>query len=140
MIEERPMTDIISEKLTLQQQRGQQAEELALAFMRNDDLVLVCRNYHCRFGEIDLIMYDRNEQSDDFKGLLIFVEVRQRSSDAFGSGADSIDRHKQAKLRKAAEHYLANVHQRSNQACRFDVISIDGGLRLHNVRWLKDAF
>ena len=52
--------------------RGGEAEDAALHFLEAKGLHLVERNYHCRFGEIDLIMKDADG--------LVFVEVRMRSS------------------------------------------------------------
>ena len=57
-------------------ERGQQAETLALSWLQQRGLVCVTRNYRCRMGEIDLIMHDGT--------TLVFVEVRQRRSARFG--------------------------------------------------------
>ena len=61
---------------------GSEAERYAETFLRHHNLVLLQRNYRCRSGEIDLIMRDGT--------TLVFVEVRMRSSPAFG-GADLSD-------------------------------------------------
>lgn len=53
-------------------QIGQKAEENALQFLLNQGFQLIVQNYHCQFGEIDLIVF-KNE-------LLVFVEVRQRKA------------------------------------------------------------
>jgi len=58
---------------------GRAAEDHALATLQNAGLRLLQRNFRCRFGEIDLIMRDGN--------VLVFVEVRHRSSARFGSAA-----------------------------------------------------
>jgi putative endonuclease len=108
--------------------RGDAAENLAAAFLQSAGLELVARNYHCRFGEIDLIARDGK--------TLVFVEVRMRSSDRFGGAAASITAAKRAKLSRAARHYLAGVARAP--ACRFDALLVNG--RDNSIEWLKNAF
>jgi putative endonuclease len=108
--------------------RGEDAENLAAAFLQRAGLQLVARNYRCRFGEIDLIARDGK--------TLVFVEVRMRSSDRFGGAAGSITAAKRAKLSRAARHYLAGVARAP--ACRFDALLVNG--RDNTIEWLKNAF
>jgi len=111
-------------------QRGQQAENLALTYLRRAGLILVARNYRTPGrggGEIDLILREPD-------GTLVFVEVRSRASPAFGGAAGSVGQIKQQCLRYAARHFL--LRWPGHHACRFDVIAIDGG----NVQWLRAAF
>lgn len=114
--------------------QGRLAEDAARRFLEQRGLRLLARNYHCRRGEIDLIMKDSD--------CIVFVEVRYRSSARFGSAAESVDRRKQACLVAAARHYL-HRHQRTADApCRFDVISITRAPCAVNMPldWIKDAF
>lgn len=97
-------------------ERGQQAEALALSWLQQRGLVCVARNYRCRMGEIDLIMHDGT--------TLVFVEVRQRRSARFGGAAASITPAKQARLVRTAEHYLHTLP--SLPPCRFDAVLLDG--------------
>jgi putative endonuclease len=108
---------------------GLSAEKLAATFLANHGLKLITQNYHCRFGEIDLIMRDA--------GSLVFIEVRLRSNKSFGSAAASITPQKQQKLILTAQHYLQQ-HPEKN-ACRFDVLLMDK-LDLSAINWLKNAF
>ena len=108
--------------------RGQHAESLAAAFLQQQGLKLVVRNYRCRFGEIDLIARDGK--------TLVFVEVRMRASDAFGGAAASITAAKRRKLLRAARHYLAGVARAP--ACRFDALLVGGSDDA--IEWLKNAF
>ena len=105
---------------------GNEKENLALHFLKRQGLKLIARNFHSRFGEIDLIMRD--------KTCLIFVEVRFRSRDHFGSGAESVSFQKQQRLIKTAQFYLLRYPQ--NVPCRFDVLAI----RPQNIDWIKNAF
>jgi putative endonuclease len=89
------------------------------------------KNYHCRRGEIDLIMQDHN--------TLVFIEVRYRKNDRFGSALESINYKKQVKIIITAEHYLLqNTHSFSGY--RFDVIAISPTQQTHDTIWVKDAF
>lgn len=106
---------------------GEAAERRAEQYLRAQGLRLQRRNYRSPHGEIDLIMRDGT--------TLVFVEVRLRSNRRFGSGADSIDRRKQQRLQRTAEHYLQR--QQNLPACRFDVVSLDGEGDIH---WIPDAF
>jgi putative endonuclease len=106
---------------------GTAAEDLALAHLQRQGLALKARNFACRLGEIDLIMEER--------GTLVFVEVRQRSSAAFGTAAESITARKRAKLLATARFYLAS---RANMPpCRFDAVLVDGR---GQIDWIRDAF
>lgn len=107
---------------------GAQAEEFACAHLERAGLKLLARNFRCPQGEIDLVMDDRD--------TLVFVEVRYRHSNAFGSPAETVGRHKQARLRAAAGHYL--VKHAVDRICRFDVVAVSSSEP--RVEWLRDAF
>ena len=107
---------------------GAQAEDLACAHLERAGLKLLARNYRCPQGEIDLVMDDRD--------ALVFVEVRYRRTNAFGTPAETVDRRKQARLQAAAGHYL--LTHSADRACRFDVVAVSG--RDARIDWLRDAF
>ena len=107
--------------------RGSAAEDLALRFLMAQGLRLRKRNYACRMGEIDLVLQDGD--------TLVFVEVRQRRSRAYGGAAESITAGKRARLLAAARHFLGR--ERQLPACRFDAVLVDGTDR---VTWIRDAF
>jgi putative endonuclease len=110
---------------------GQQAEIVACQFLQQQQLKLIIKNYHCRRGEIDLIMSDNK--------TLVFIEVRYRKNDRFGSALESVDYKKQAKIIITAEHYLQqNTHPFSGY--RFDVIAISPTQQADQIIWVKDAF
>lgn len=114
---------------------GQQAEQAALNFLKQQGLTFVARNYHCRQGEIDLVMLDQKS--------LVFIEVRYRKSTKFGSSAESVSTSKQQKLIRCAEHYLLHKSQGGTPACRFDVIAIyPSGTDKSSLQfdWIKNAF
>ncbi len=108
--------------------RGQAGELLAAEFLQRQGLRVLQRNYLCRMGEIDLVCADAE--------VLVFVEVRQRSSDRYGGAAASITAAKQARLQAAARHYLMRLGR--FPPCRFDVILVSG--KQQHVEWLRSAF
>ncbi len=110
------------------QRLGDAGEDLALAYLERAGLLLVARQVAGRFGEIDLIMRERDE--------LVFVEVRRRSRSDYGSAADSIGVVKQGKLRRSAELWLKKQYGDRWPACRFDVCAIDGA----RIDWIRNAF
>lgn len=109
---------------------GQQNEDLALDFLQKKGLTLIQRNYRSRYGEIDLVMQD--------KAHIVFVEVRFRSSNEFGGALMSVDRHKQSKLIKCAQQYMAKESSRLD--FRFDVIAISPASSQHDIQWITNAF
>ena len=110
--------------------RGRDAENHACRYLLARGLTLLQRNFRCRRGEIDLILQDAD--------TLVFVEVRYRRHEAYGSAAESVDRHKQMRLTDCARHYLQIRGQANGQGCRFDVIAIDGPDE--TIEWIRDAF
>jgi putative endonuclease len=115
-----------------QNNAGLEAEKLAATFLANHGLKLVMQNYHCRFGEIDLVMQDAK--------TLVFVEVKLRSSSQFGGAAVSITPQKQQKLILSAQHYLQQyVKNQSQTACRFDAILMNKA-DLNHIEWIRNAF
>lgn len=110
---------------------GLVAEQWVARFLTRQGLKLVTRNFTCSAGEIDLIMRDGQ--------TFIFVEVRHRTSDRFGSAIESITAAKRRKLLRAAQAYLQSRVKGAEPPCRFDVVGINGPLRVENVQWIKGA-
>lgn len=113
-------------------QRGSRWERAAESFLHGKGLRTVARNYHSRFGEVDLVMLD--------EPVLVFVEVRYRRSDRHGSGAETVTPSKQARLVSAARQFLRNHSAHARRACRFDVVSIGGGGAATELNWIRAAF
>lgn len=116
--------------------RGNLAESAARDALLRAGLREVASNANYRGGELDLVMLDRGRDGD----MLVFVEVRYRSSAAFGGGAASVDVGKRRKLVHAAQSFLGQHRQYSHLPCRFDVIEADGDPQAPRINWLRDAF
>jgi putative endonuclease len=111
---------------------GSKWEQLAESFLQGRGLKTVQRNFHCRMGEIDLIMLDGQ--------TLVFTEVRYRANDAHGSGAESVTVTKQRRIIMAAQNFLRFRQHHPSQVCRFDVVSIGNEEGRTLINWIQNAF
>lgn len=93
---------------------GAWGESVAAEYLKKKKYKLVAMNYSCRYGEIDIIVANRE--------YLVFVEVKLRKSASFARAAEHVDHNKQMRLRTTAEIYLAE-HPTKLQP-RFDVIEV----------------
>ncbi|HYM47905.1 MAG TPA: YraN family protein, partial [Burkholderiaceae bacterium] len=100
--------------------------------LEDNGLTLIARNYRSPFGEIDLVMREGE--------VLVFVEVRRRASERFGTPAETVGRQKQRRLRATAEHYLQQHPRESQKPCRFDILAITDDSHTQRIEWLRDAF
>ena len=94
---------------------GRFGEAAAVQYLARSGYEIVQRNYRCRRGEIDVVARDGAE--------LVFVEVRTRTSDHFGTAAESITALKARHMEACALTYLQD-HAPSCAAWRVDVIAI----------------
>lgn len=109
---------------------GRAAEDAALRYLESQQLTLVARNYRCRRGEIDLILYH--------EAVLVFAEVRFRSNTRFGDGRASVTYTKRRRIIAAARDFLGYRCPQPWPACRFDVLSV--GQPNYQVDWVIGAF
>ncbi|MEM7002125.1 MAG: YraN family protein [Pseudomonadota bacterium] len=119
------------------QQRGYRVETAALDYLRHQGLRLLARNYSCRHGEIDLVMRHRSSIN---RNILVFVEVRYRRSNQYGSAAASVGTTKQRRLQKTAEHYCQRHPLQKIWPARFDIVAVSGSLDNPCFSWLAGAF
>ena len=114
--------------------KGLAYESVALKFLERKRLTLVEKNFHTRFGEIDLIMKDGE--------TLTFIEVRYRQSTKHGSASESVNASKQKKIIKSAQIFLMQ-NNGWHLNSRFDDIAISPAKLLpikHHIEWYKAAF
>lgn len=93
---------------------GAWGEALAAEYLRKKRYKIIASGYHCRFGEIDLIVQD--------KKYLVFVEVKLRKSADFARASEYVDLKKQDRIRTTASLYLSENPTKLQP--RFDVIEI----------------
>ena len=77
---------------------------------------IIEQNFNSSAGELDIIASTGK--------ALVFIEVKTRTSDDFGSPSENIDLSKVLRIRKAAGYYLAKKDAAGFQDCRFDIISV----------------
>jgi putative endonuclease len=97
--------------------RGGAAERIAVRELVRLGYHIVERNFRCAAGELDVIARDGD--------TLVFVEVRSRRSDRFGSALEAVGRNKQRQVSRVAAVYLA-LRKPKFDTCRFDVVGITG--------------
>lgn len=95
---------------------GKAGEELALEHIKQAGLSILECNYRCPIGEMDIIARDGK--------MIVFLEVRTRSSGKRGWGEESITAKKKARLYRIATHYLKFNNYREWPPIRFDLIAI----------------
>lgn len=115
------------------QKQGSYKEYLALQQLKQAKLRLITKNYHCRFGEIDLIMKDQQ--------CVVYVEVRSRKHSVYGDAATSISHSKQQRLILTAQHFMQQYPIWETFDQRFDMVTFDGtyckqGQWTKNIIWL----
>jgi putative endonuclease len=110
---------------------GKAGEEAAVQYLRQHGYRILERNYRCRFGEIDLIARDGS--------MLAFVEVKTRRSQTYGPAAAAVTFQKQRHLIKASLTYLMQK-KKTDEICRFDVVTVDMDAQQPHIELIKDAF
>lgn len=111
---------------------GEETEARACQYLQAQGLRLLQRNFSVPQGEIDLIMEDRHS--------LVFIEVRYRHNNNFGSGAETITQSKQRKLLTTAACYLQRNPRQADRPARFDVVSMAKENSRYSINWIKNAF
>jgi len=120
---------------------GRRAEDLAVQYLQAAGAEILLRNYRRRHGELDVVALHR--------GTLLIVEVRLRSSAAFGGSAASVDARKQRRIACAARQLLQQRRDLARHPVRFDVIALGpatdepaasaAGAAPH-IEWIRHAF
>lgn len=106
---------------------GRGGENLAAKYLVKNKYRILDRNFFCQFGEIDIVAFDGE--------YVVFVEVKLRNDNQFGSPREAVNWHKQQTIVKCAQYWLFKEHK-TGVSVRFDVIEILNGKVTH----LIDAF
>jgi putative endonuclease len=120
-------------RVTLQRlDLGRTGEEMAVAALEAHGYAILACRYRTRYGEIDIIARDGD--------TTVFVEVKARATDMFGTAAEAVGPAKQRRLARMALDYAAK-NNLIDRPCRFDVVAIDGaGTPSERVMIYKEAF
>jgi putative endonuclease len=110
---------------------GKRGEVAAERYLKEKGYVVVERNYRCASGEVDLIVLDGR--------VIVFVEVKTRSGDRFGTPAEAVERRKQRKMIRAAQYFLAH-NRLGERDARFDVVGISWPGREPRIEHIENAF
>lgn len=108
---------------------GKDYEEAAEDYLKSKGYRTLEKNYHCRYGEIDLIV--RSEE-----GAVVFVEVKGRSKGNWGDPAEAVTPLKQKKILRTARDYIYKSRLSTETEYRFDVITFSQGRMEH----IENAF
>lgn len=113
---------------------GTWGEEQAALYLQKQGYTLLCKNFHSRYGEIDLIA-----TKDD---IIAFVEVKTRVKGALYSAAEAVTPAKQQKIVLTALHYMEEYN--SDLQPRFDVCEVYPVVvkrkKTAEINYLEDAF
>ena len=114
--------------------KGLHYENQAKNYLVQHGLALLKQNYHCRFGEIDLIMLQQE--------VLCFIEVKYRNSMAYGGAASSISTQKQKKIVKTALFFITGNEKLKQHSIRFDALLIQqqADNKSVDIDWIQNAF
>jgi putative endonuclease len=110
--------------------KGKEGEDMAARFLKDKGYEIVQRNYRYKQSEIDLIVKKDN--------WLIFVEVKLRSSDAYGYPEDFVDYKKAKNIIDGAEQYTYEKDWQGN--VRYDIVSIRVMRDKTEIIQIEDAF
>lgn len=109
---------------------GFKYENVAKEYLILQGLLFVESNFYTRFGEIDLIFFEKSSQT------LVFVEVKYRRNDFFGTAIEMVTEKKQNRIFASSQVYLLKKNWDRN--VRYDIIGVSKGSG--NIEWLKNAF
>jgi putative endonuclease len=109
---------------------GNKGEDIATEHLKKNGYAILKRNYKTPLGEADIVARE--------KDTIVFIEVKARSSDAFGQPFEAVNYRKQEKIKRIALYYLK--HNRLQAPVRFDVISIISNNGNAEINHIKEAF
>ena len=110
---------------------GKKGEDLALQYLKKNGYRIFEKNYVCKMGEVDIIARE--------KDTLAFIEVKTRTSTAFGPPQLAVNAAKQMQLSKVAVYFLKEKGI-ENVKARFDVVAIVLGPKGPEIELIRDAF
>jgi len=110
---------------------GARGEEIALRFLKGNRYKILCTNYRCRFGEIDIIANDAQ--------TVCFIEVKTRRTATYGAPQEAVSVRKQQTMARVALHFMQRFRLEHRPA-RFDVLAITLSSGGHSLDFITNAF
>ena len=110
---------------------GARGEAAARIYLQRRGYTIEATNYRCRWGEIDIVA----SQGE----VLVFVEVRTRRSNAFGSPQESVTARKRERLVLAAQHYLQEHSTEPNWRIDLVAVEADGRGVVRRIQHVENA-
>lgn len=114
------------------QEIGQNGENIAEDYLKNEGYSIITRNFRTNQGEIDIIARDKQE--------IVFIEVKTRSNLKYGNPSEAVDQNKQNHIKMVAQYYIHKYHL-YNCYIRFDVIEVyyrKGKYRINHIKQAMD--
>ena len=110
---------------------GNAGENFAASYLEQRGYKILARNFRVRSAEIDIIA--------ELDSVIIFVEVKTRSSDKYGLPIEAVNFRKQQKIIEAASVFLQD-EKYLDSACRFDVVEVYSDGVKFSARHIENAF
>ncbi|MBO5454211.1 MAG: YraN family protein [Clostridia bacterium] len=111
---------------------GDLGEDAVAKFIRKKHFRILERNYACRYGEIDIIAKRKKE--------LIFIEVKTRSSKAYGGGVSAVNFHKRRNIVLTSQHFMRSIDY--NGPRRYDIaeVYINENKEVSEINYIENGF
>ena len=110
---------------------GNRGEIIACRYLEKYNYKVICKNFSCNYGEIDIIFKDKNE--------IVFVEVKTRNNVNCGFPAEAVNYYKQKHIFNTAKYFLY-INGLLNSFVRFDIIEIYLMSKKPIINHIKNAF
>ncbi len=120
-----------SEDYTRKHRLGMKGEEITSLYLKSQGFCIILRNFRCRYGEIDIIAYD----SDD--DALCFVEVKTRTSLRKGRPCEAVDHRKLRNLKRTAYYYLKGQRPFCRRM-RIDISEVMISGKVQSINYMKN--
>jgi putative endonuclease len=123
-----------ADRRTYKRRVGDRGEDAACGMLEKEGMRIICRNFSCKTGEIDIIAFDPEECA------LVFTEVKTRNNTVCGLPCEFVGKDKQRRLRLTAEYYLLRNPVYRKCPLRMDIVEILQTDRGAYGRHIKNAF
>lgn len=123
----------MTDRRTARKRLGDFGERQAALVLERAGHVILARGWRCAAGELDLVTLDGQE--------LVFVEVRTRHGEGYGTPEESIEGRKAARLLRLGEHFLQAHPEHEERIWRVDLVALvlDGAGRIVRVTHHENA-